>query len=116
MYRFKIEDETFDEVRDSLNGMLQNTVTTMMDKKNAEGSVTLKLSISLENDRIVDPNTGAIRDVVVPTFSHTVSNVVQTKNSIGGQINMERELVWDANSHTWAMRDIGVEQMGFDED
>lgn len=115
MYRFKIEDETFDEVRDSLNGMLQNTVTTMMDKRNAEGSVTLKLSISLETDKIIDPSTGSIRDVYVPKFVHTVSNVIQTKNSVGGQIDMERELYFDSKTGCWAMKDLGYEQVGFDD-
>lgn len=115
MYKFSIEDETFDDVRDALDGMLQNTISTMMAKKNSEGSVTLKLSITLDSDKIVDPTTGVIRDVYVPKFSHTVSNVVQTKNSVGGQIDMERELYFDSKTGCWAMKDLGYEQVGFDD-
>lgn len=113
MYRFSIEDETFDEAKDSLSAILQDTVKKMMAKKNSEGTVTLKLGITLEQDSIVDPETGALRDVVVPSFQYTVSNVIQSKSSIGGKINMERELVFDESTHTWAMRDIGMEQMEF---
>ena len=111
MYRFTIEDETFDEARESLSSILEDTVTKMMAKNSSEGTVTLKLGISLESTQIIDPETGSIRDMVVPSFSYNVSNVIQTKNSIGGQIAMERELVWDKETGSWAMRDFGMEQM-----
>ena len=116
MYRFTLDDETFDEVRDAVDAMIQDTVRVMMEKKNTDGTVTLKLGITMERENIVDPQTGAIREAVLPTFSYSVANVVQTKNSIGGKLDMEREACYDPRAHQWVMRDFGAEQIGFDDE
>lgn len=109
MYRLAIEDETFDEVREAFNAMLQHTVNTMAMQQNPEGAITLKLSIVFEDDQVVDQN-GAVHKITVPVFKHTVSNVVQSKSSMGGAIAMQRQLCKDARGQ-WALRDIPTDQL-----
>lgn len=112
MYRFAINDETFDEVRDALDAMLEHTIESMKGHNSSEGQVTMKLNITMDTDKIIE-DTGEVREITIPKFRHTISSAVAHKSSIGGEVTAERELVWDKGNMKWAMTDIGGEQESF---
>lgn len=113
VYTFAISDETFEEVRESFDTMLQNTVDRMFKLKNPEGEVNLKLKIKFESTKVLDPATGEAREALVPVFGHKVTNLIQDKNAIDGQISYEREIVYDESTGGYGMRDLYGEQMEF---
>lgn len=102
-----LEDETFDDARQNFNVVLQRLFKSMLESKSDEGSITLKIDVSLSNQTITntDPDIeGETRDIHLPSFSHKVTSAVTVKDEMKGSKNPNMELVWDEDSKSYKLQ------------
>lgn len=116
-----IEDATFEEARMNFNRVLQRLFKNMVDSDSTEGSITLKIDVSLESEYIpnYDPNIeGESRKIQKPKFKHKVSSNITVKDELSGNKNPEMQLVWDDERQMYVLAYItGTDQKSiFDKD
>ena len=90
-----IEDVTFDEARMNFNRVLQRLFKNMVDSDSTDGSITLKIDVSLENEYIpnYDPDIeGESRRIQKPKFKHKVSSNITVKDELTGNKNRKCSL------------------------
>lgn len=116
-----LEDVTFEEARKNFNRVLQRLFRSMIDSNSSDGSITLKIDVSMEREYIpnYDPSIdGETREVQIPSFKHKVSSTVTVKDELSGKKSPEMELVWDEESQMYVLAYItGTDQRTiFDKD
>lgn len=116
-----IEDVTFEEARMNFNRILQRLFKNMVDSDSTEGSITLKIDVSLESEYIpnYDPDIeGESRKIQKPKFKHKVSSNITVKDELTGNKNPEMQLVWDDELQMYVLAYItGTDQRTiFDKD
>ena len=116
-----IEDVTFDEARMNFNRVLQRLFKNMVDSDSTDGSISLKIDVSLEREYIpnYDPNIeGESRRIQKPKFKHKVSSNITVKDELTGNKNPEMQLVWDEGRQMYVLAYItGTDQRTiFDKD
>ena len=116
-----IEDSTFEEARQNFNRVLQRLCKNMIDSDSKEGSITLKIDVSLEREYIpnYDPDIeGESRRIEIPKFKHKVSSNITVKDELSGNKNPEMQLVWDEERQMYVLAYIsGTDQRTiFDKD
>lgn len=116
-----LEDVTFEEARQNFNRVLQRLFKSMIDSGSTDGSITLKLDISMTEEYIpnYDPEIdGESRRIQKPKFDHKVSSTVTVKDELKGNKNPEMELVWDDEKQMYVLAYISnTEQRSiFDKD
>ena len=109
-----IEDATFEEARMNFNRVLQRLFKNMVDSDSTEGSITMKIDVSLESEFIpnYDPNIeGESRKIQKPKFKHKVSSNITVKDELSGNKNPEMQLVWDDERQMYVLAYItGTDQ------
>lgn len=101
-----LEDVTFDEARQNFNRVLQRLFRSMLDSGSSDGSITLKIDVSLTREYIPnnDPDIeGESREIHKPKFDHKVSSTVTVKDELKGNKNPEMELVWDEEKQMYVL-------------
>ena len=81
----------------------------MQEKGATEGSMTLKVDISLTNEYIpnYDPEVeGESREISKPKFKHKVTSAVQIKDEKSGNLDTEMELTFDEESGEYVMQPV----------
>lgn len=116
-----IEDVTFEEARMNFNRVLQRLFKNMIDSDSTDGSISLKIDVSLEREYIpnYDPNIeGESRQIQKPKFKHKVSSNITVKDELTGNKNPEMQLVWDEERQMYVLAYItGTDQRTiFDKD
>lgn len=116
-----IEDATFEEARLNFNRVLQRLFKNMIDSDSTDGSITLKIDVTLMNEYIpnYDPNVeGETRKIQKPKFKHKVSSNITVKDELSGDKNPEMKLVWDEERKMYVLAYItGTDQRSiFDKD
>lgn len=116
-----IEDATFEEARLNFNRVLQRLFKNMIDSDSTDGSITLKIDVTLMNEYIpnYDPNVeGETRKIQKPKFKHKVSSNITVKDELSGDKNPEMQLVWDEERKMYVLAYItGTDQRSiFDKD
>lgn len=116
-----IEDVTFEEARMNFNRVLQRLFKNMIDSDSTDGSITLKIDVSLVNEYIpnFDPNVeGESRKIQKPKSKHKVSSNITVKDELSGDKNPEMQLVWDEERQMYVLAYItGTDQRTiFDKD
>ena len=105
-----IADSAFEGMQRDADRVLQKLLKNMVEKGSLEGSVTIKIDISLKQELIqnTDPYIeGETRKVLSPTFTHKVGSMMQIKNEAKGCINYEgMEMVWDDELKEFAIKPI----------
>ena len=104
-----LNGDTFDGMKNDFNIVLQKTLTNMERKGSRIAEITLKMKMSLSNERVPDltiVNYEAKRDVIMPKFEHKVSSVIQIKDEVTGSLNGNYELIWDGERGEYVMREI----------
>lgn len=109
-----LESETLQAMKHDMDEIINKTIKTMQMSQSSEGTVTVKLKISIENRGIANENV--YRTGIIPKFEHDVQSIVQTKDKKSGQMSGEYELVYDAENDCWYMRDIRAQISMFDAD
>lgn len=98
--KMTLDSDIFDQLRTDFNFVLQRLIGNMLEKESNDGSMTLKLDISLDNEYIpnFDENVdGETREIHKPKFKHKVTSSVQIKDEKSGNMDSEMELVMDEN-------------------
>lgn len=86
------ESDTFSDMKRDMNFVLQRLLGNMQEKGATEGSMTLKVDISLTNEYIpnYDPEVeGESRKISKPKFKHKVTSAVQIKDEKSGEYVMQ---------------------------
>lgn len=103
------ESDTFSDMKRGMNFVLQRLLGNMQEKGATEGSMTLKVDISLTNEYIpnYDPEVeGESRKISKPKFKHKVTSAVQIKDEKTGNLDTEMELTFDEESGEYVMQPV----------
>lgn len=95
-YDLSLKGDTFTPVVEAFDRRLLATLDRMRRQKLTEGSVTLKISIDLEQEFPIDED-GQEHEVFVPTFDHEVSSQIVQKDKTSGKIDEDFVLVRGAD-------------------
>lgn len=103
------ESDTFSDMKRDMNFVLQRLLGNMQEKGATEGSMTLKVDISLTDEYIpnYDPEIeGESRKISKPKFKHKVTSTVQIKDEKSGNLDTEMELTFDEESGEYVMQPV----------
>lgn len=95
-YELSLKGDTFTPVVEAFDRRLLATLDRMRRQKLTEGSITLKISIDLEQEFPIDED-GQEHEVFVPTFDHEVSSQIVQKDRTSGKIDKDFVLVRGAD-------------------
>ena len=99
--RLDFDSDTFKGMKKDMNFVLQRLIGNMREKDTDEGSMTLKIDVTMVKEFIpnYDPSIkGEIREVNKPQFKHKVTSAVKINDEKSGSFNNEMELVMDADT------------------
>lgn len=108
-YTLSLNGETFNNLKMDFEQMLQNLLTEMKKRGSQDGSLTIKMNVTLTPGQARDFQSaadGAMRDITKPLFTHKMSTVMQLKDERNGQQGGNCELVWDEEIGEWVMKEI----------
>lgn len=116
-----LEGEAFDDARQKFNVVLQRLFKSMIDTSSNEGTVSLKLDVSMKHEFIpnTDPDVdGETREVRLPEFSYKVSSSITVKDEQKGNTNPQMELVWDDEQQKYVLQYVAntAQRSIFDKD
>ncbi len=103
-----LDSDVFEQARKAFDTMLQKLFRSMSNSKSDQGSITLKVDVSMNKIDITDSD-GTVRVGDSPSFKHTITTQVPVKDSIGGSSNMNMEMVFDEESGTYILRHAPVD-------
>lgn len=104
-----IESDAFKNMRGDFDKVLKRTLGNMQVKESDEATLTLKISIKLEEVTVPDFDSDvqdAVKKVHKPRFDHKCSSVMQIKTEESGSFKGEYELVWDEDAQDFVMKPI----------
>lgn len=99
--RLDFDSDTFEEMKRDMNFVLQRLIGNMQEKGTNEGSMTLKIDVTMEREFIpnYDPDIqGETREISKPQFKHKVTSAVKINDEKSGYFNNEMELVMDGDT------------------
>lgn len=95
------DSDTFEDMKRDMNFVLQRLIGNMQEKGTNEGSMALKIDVTMVNEYIpnYDPDIeGETRKVSKPQFKHKVTSAVKINDEKSGSFNNEMELVLDEDT------------------
>lgn len=99
--RLDFDSDTFKGMKKDMNFVLQRLIGNMREKDTDEGSMTLKIDVTMVKEFIpnYDPSIkGEIREVNKPQFKHKVTSAVKINDEKSGNFDNEMELVMDGDT------------------
>lgn len=116
-----LEGEAFDDARQKFNVVLQRLFKSMIDTGSNEGTVALKLDVSMKHEFIAnnDPDIeGETREIRLPEFSYKVNSSITVKDEQKGNTNPQMELVWDDEKQKYVLQYVAntAQRSIFDKD
>lgn len=96
--RLDFDSDTFEEMKKDMNFVLQRLIGNMQEKGTTEGSMTLKIDVTMVKEFIpnYDPDIkGESREVSKPQFKHKVTSAVKINDEKSGFFKNEMEMVMD---------------------
>lgn len=99
--KLDFDSDTFEEMKKDMNFVLQRLIGNMQEKGTNEGSMTLKIDVTMVKEFIpnYDPDIkGETREVSKPQFKHKVTSAVKINDEKSGSFNNEMELVMDEDT------------------
>lgn len=107
--RLDFDSDTFENVKHDMSFVLQSLLGNMIEKQSTEGSMTIKIDITMVKEFIpdYDPNTkGESREISKPQFKHKVTSVVKINDEKNGNLNNEMEMVMDDETGCYVLQPI----------
>lgn len=107
------DSDIFEEMKHDMNFILQRLVGTMQEKGAVEGSMTLKIDVTMVKEFIpnYDPDIpGETREVCKPQFKHKVTSAVKINDDKSGTLNNEMEMVMGEESGVFKLIPIANTQ------
>lgn len=89
------DGDTFNDMKRDMNFVLQRLLGNMQEKECQEGTLTLKLDVSLVREYVpnYNPNIpGESREIAKPKFSHKVTSQMKVEDMKKGNLDTEMEL------------------------
>lgn len=111
--RLDFDSDTFEEMKRDMNFVLQRLIGNMQEKGTNEGSMTLKIDVTMVKEFIpnYDPDIkGETREISKPQFKHKVTSAVKINDEKSGSFNNEMELVMDADTRIFKLVPIANTQ------
>lgn len=99
--KLDFDSNTFEEMKRDMNFVLQRLIGNMQEKDTKEGSMTLKIDVTMIKEFIpnYDPDIkGETREISKPQFKHKVTSAVKINDEKSGSFNNEMELVMDEDT------------------
>lgn len=107
------DSNTFEDMKHDMNFILQRLVGTMQEKGAIEGSMTLKIDVTMVKEVIpnYDPDIPEeTREISKPQFKHKVTSAVKINNDKSGIFNNEMEMVMDEDSGVFKLTPVANTQ------
>lgn len=109
MKALDLDSDTLGNAKRDVNFVLQKLIGNMVEKGSANGSLTLKIDVSLTQEYIpnYDPKVeGESRKINKPSFKHKVTSTVQIKDEKAGSMDTEMELAFDEDSGEYVLQPV----------
>lgn len=108
-----IESGCFAQMRADTNKVLQKLLNNMVEKSTNEGSVAIKIDITLQPEYVPIPveerpfDSGETRMILKPQFEHKISSTMQIKGEAKGRYSSDMmELVYDQNTDQYILTPV----------
>lgn len=112
-----MDSETFAQVRENFDMLLQKLFHKMQQNKSDEGSITLKIDVKMIDDYIPD-ESGTARCISKPILKHKITTTVPVKDSFDGKKDTGMELIYDEELGRYVLKYVssGGQRSIFDAD
>ena len=103
------DGDTFNDMKRDMNFVLQRLLGNMQEKECQEGTLTLKLDVSLVREYVpnYNPNIpGESREIAKPKFSHNVTSQMKVEDMKKGNLDTEMELFLNEETGEYEMRPV----------
>ncbi len=103
------DGDTFNDMKRDMNFVLQRLLGNMQEKECQEGTLTLKLDVSLMREYVpnYNPNIpGESREIAKPKFSHKVTSQMKVEDMKKGNLDTEMELFLNEETGEYEMRPV----------
>lgn len=103
------DGDTFNDMKRDMNFVLQRLLGNMQEKECQEGTLTLKLNVSLVREYVpnYNPNIpGESREIAKPKFSHEVTSQMKVEDMKKGNLDTEMELFLNEETGAYEMRPV----------
>ena len=103
------DGDTFNDMKRDMNFVLQRLLGNMQEKECQEGTLTLKLDVSLVREYVpnYNPNIpGESREIAKPKFSHKVTSQMKVEDMKKGNYDTEMELFLNEETGEYEMRPV----------
>ena len=115
-----LESDTLNAFKSDFNQMLRRLLFMMEQQEAEEGTLTAKMTVTLDQDQTRDYQANGYdgkRDITKPTFKHKVGIALQFKDEKSGSLGGNYEMVWDKDLNAYVMVEIDNGQTSiFDEE
>lgn len=111
--KLDFDSDTFEDMKRDMTFVLQRLIGNMEEKGSNEGTMTLKIDITMIKEFIpnYDPDVkGETREVSKPQFKHKVTSAVKISDEKSGSLNNEMECVFDKETGIYVMVPIANTQ------
>lgn len=107
--KLTMDSDTFEGLKRDMTFVLQRLLGNMLEKESNEGSLTVKMDISLASESVpnYDPNAEEkYRIIMKPKFVHKINSVMKITDEKKGNLDTEMELVFDEEAGEYYMRPV----------
>lgn len=107
--KLTMDSDTFEDLKRDMTFVLQRLLGNMLEKGSDEGSLTVKMDISLASESVpnCEPNAKEkFRTIQKPKFAHKISSVMKITDEKKGNLDTEMELVFDEEVGEYYMRPV----------
>lgn len=112
----KLEAPPFQKVREDANDILQRLIRSMAEKNSLNGTLTIKIGLSLSKDSIttmVDGQVAGKKDVLIPNIEHNIGYSMKIEGKIRGEANFsDMELAYDEDTGEYVLKPIANTEQG----
>ena len=107
--KLDFDSDTFEQMKQDATFVLQRLLGNMIEKGSHEGSMTIKIDVSMTSNEIpnFDPDIeGETRECRKPAFKHKVTSVVKINDEKSGNLDSEMELAMDEETGSYILRPV----------
>jgi len=112
-WELSLSGEALNSFKYDFDNILQETLTTMLQKKSEAAAINMRIKISLTDDIAVDAERPSRdRPIMTPRFDHKIKSVLQIQSERTGFCGGDGyELAWDAELCKYTLRAIKSPQI-----
>lgn len=112
-----MDSETFAQVRENFDMLLQRLFQKMQKNNSDEGSISLKIDVNMIDDYIPGED-GITRRISKPVLKHKITTTVPVKDSLDGKKDAGMGLVYDEELKRYVLKyvSVGGQRSIFDDD